>query len=934
MATVQIKQFTWSKKWMLGGAGLAGAAAVTLVLAVLMNRPSLTELRGQAAAYQQRGDYNAAIIVLKQAIQASPKDAQVRFDLARVYLESGDSEFAEKEVRMAQKLGYPAGPALPVLARALLLQAEYQKALDETEAAAAGGAPEVLAARGDALQGLGKRELARQVYEAVLQASPKALDAMIGLGRLAMRSGQADEAHALAARALALQPNSTAALLFQADLFRAGQRNGDALRTYDRILAINPGHRSARIVKADLEITLGRYEAAQKNLDTARKQTPGSILLAYTQSLLYFSQGKNQLAQESIQKLLRAAPEHMPSVLLAGAIDLNLDSLYQAENHFRHYLQSDPGNVYARKMLAASLLRSGHATDALSVLEPALKTAGRDVQLMALAGETYLQARNYGKAIELFQQASALAPEAANLRTSLGLSRIGKGELENAIGDLRAAADLDHSSSDAGVALVRTELSLKRYDRALAAVNALERAQPRSATVADLKGTVHAGQRDLGRARASFRQALALQPDYFPAAAHLAELDLNSGNPAGARQHLAAFLEKNKTSVEALTAMATVAEREGKPQDATPWLERAAAVAPMSLGPAVNLIGQYLRTGQTDKALVRASQLQVAHPGNPDLLDLLGKGQMANGQLEAALATYKQLTLALPRSAQARMQVAALQLVLKNTTGAEVTLKEVLAIQPDFPAAQLALAELYVRKGWHELAAMMAARMQRHHPDASAGYQLEGDILMAQQRAAQAATAYQRAFLFTRNAELTIKISHALRHAGKGDQARARVEQWLRDHPDDVRVQLYRASTLMGEKQHAQAAAQLEAVLARHPQHVVALNNLALAYQHMKDPRARQVAERAYALAADQAGIIDTLAWILVEQGETARGLALLKDAQARAPEARDIRYHLAVALSRSGDTEGARKILHALLSEKARFPEADNARLLLSQLK
>jgi putative PEP-CTERM system TPR-repeat lipoprotein len=301
--------------------------------------------------------------------------------------------------------------------------------------------------------------------------------------------------------------------------------------------------------------------------------------------------------------------------------------------------------------------------------------------------------------------------------------------------------------------------------------------------------------------------------------------------------------------------------------------------------------------------------------------------------MEAALSAYKELAIALPRSAQARMQVAALELQLKQEVAAEHSLKDVLAIAPDFPAAQLALAELYVRKGHHELALVSARRIQRFHPDASAGFQLEGDIQMARQQAAPALEAYRRAFALTPNAELTIKISHALRQTGKPDQAAARLAQWLSAHPDDVRVQLHRADVLMREQRHAQAAAQLEAILARHPGQAVALNNLALAYQRMNDPRARPIAEKAYALAAGQAGVMDTLGWILVEQGELARGLSLLRDAHAKAPRAPDIRYHLAVAMSRSSDGDGARKLLQALLAEKGRFADAENARRLLGQL-
>ena len=134
--------------------------------------------------------------------------------------------------------------------------------------------------------------------------------------------------------------------------------------------------------------------------------------------------------------------------------------------------------------------------------------------------------------------------------------------------------------------------------------------------------------------------------------------------------------------------------------------------------PAVNLIAQYLQAGQKEKALASARKLQVTHPDNPDLLDLLGKSQLANGEQEDALETYKRLAVALPSSAQAQMQVAALQLLMKKPAAAEDYLKAALAMQPDFPAAQLALAEAARAQG---LARTGADDRGRHAEEPSEG---------------------------------------------------------------------------------------------------------------------------------------------------------------------------------------------------------------------
>jgi Flp pilus assembly protein TadD len=77
---------------------------------------------------------------------------------------------------------------------------------------------------------------------------------------------------------------------------------------------------------------------------------------------------------------------------------------------------------------------------------------------------------------------------------------------------------------------------------------------------------------------------------------------------------------------------------------------------------------------------------------------------------------------------------------------------------------------------------------------------------------------------------------------------------------------------------------------------------------------------------------MDTLGYLLVEQGKLERGLALLRKAAGLAPQAGEIRYHLAVGLHKSGDKAGARKEVEAALAG-AQFAQADDARSLLKQL-
>jgi putative PEP-CTERM system TPR-repeat lipoprotein len=908
---------------------LAAALAATVAAC---NQPTAAEQRAQAVQLRAKGDFRGALIVLKNALDAEPRSVDTRYQLAQIYLDLGDSTTAEKEARQALDRGYARGPALAALAAALVMEGRYQKALDDTAVGPDDAALTI--ARGDAWLALGRNDEARAAYDHVLERHPDDPAALVGLGRLAMVEGHADTAHGYADRVLARLPRNVTALMFKADLVRAGAHPEEALALYDRVLAVSPQHRTAHVEKAYLAIGLRKPQMAQAELDLAAKGAPGSLLVAYTQALLDYTTDQQDAARDMLYKVLKTVPDHMPSVLLAGAVDLRLGSYYQAEQHFRRYLERNPANVYARKLLAQALIGSGHADEARTVLEPVLDARQADAEVLALAADANLKSRRYGPAADLFARASALDGASATLRTGLGLARLGEGATDDAVRELQAAATLDKQSPEAVEALVQANLRLGRRDAALDAALALERAQPDKPLAHALKGQVLAAQGKPDAARTSFERALQLDPAYFRAAASLSQLALDAERPARARLVLVDFVAKNKKSVAAMDGLATLAERIRDGAQVTHWLEQAAAVDPHAIGPGVDLCAHYLRTGQTDKALELARRLQVSHPENPDLLDLRGKAELARGDLPAALESYKQLAQALPRSAPALMQVAALRLVMNNPTQAEADLKSVLAIQPDFPSAQLELAALYVRKGSHDLALMVAEHMQRQHPQGAAGFQLQGDILMAKHQPAAALAAFERASALHATNELAIKIDNALRQAGRVPDADGRLAQWLAAHPDDVRVLAYRAQTWMGANDFKRAAAQLEDVLRRQPGNPVALNNLALCYQALGDARAQATAEAALKGAPKRPDVMDTLAWILVGKGDTARATSLLREAQALAPKARDIRYHLAAALAASGDKAGARKELDALFAGDMRFAQADDARKLMDKLK
>lgn len=916
---------------------------VTVLLAVTLSMSGLVAcsktqsaqaLVSEARQFQQKGDYKAAVIQLKNALQKNPDDPEARYLLGVIYNQTGDAKSAEKELRRAMSLGLEPAKVLPALSSALLADNQFQRVLDETKQISGEKEPvEISISRGNAYLALGKSQEAKESFERALKNKPDFPAALIGLSKHSLTERNIDAAMQLAEQAVSKNPQDADAWLFKGDLLRAQGKIEPALAAYEQVLKLQPNNSSAHINKAFLEVSTGKFDAAKASIDAARKETPKSLMVLYTQALLDFRQDKPAVALESLQQVLRIAPEHMPSILLAGAVQYALGSMQQAQQHLKKYLGKNPGNLYARKLLASTLMKSRQTQDAIEVLSPALKDAQQDPQLFALAGELYMQAGDFAEATDYFAKASALAPKSAQLHSALGLSKLALGENDHAVAEMETAVGLDAKSPKAGILLVMTHLRLKEYDKALAAVKALEKEQPDNSLVQNLKGGVYLGKKDTAAARASFEKALAIQPTNFPATMNLVQLDLQDKKPDVAKKRLETILEKDKKNAQVMAALASLALSQGQPKEATTWLERASSENPDALQPALMLAAHYLRTDEKQKALTLTKKLHGSNSNSPEVLDILAQAQFANGDKSGALDSYTRLATVKPDSAPAQFRIASLHMAMQNPSAASDALKKALALQPDYLDAQVAMASLEASKGNHEQAIAIARQIQKKNAKAPVGYELEGNLLMAQKKPDLAAKAYEQAFAINKNGPLMVKLHASLGQAGKGKAADARLAQWLKEHPADIQTQMYQAGIYLAAKQNKAAIEQYQAVLQQNPKHVPALNNLAWLYQQEKDPRALEYAEKANQLVPDNPAILDTLGWMLVEQGNTTRGLPLLKKATTLAPEAAEIRYHFVLGLVKSGDKANARKELEQLLATGKAFAGIEEAKALLKQL-
>jgi putative PEP-CTERM system TPR-repeat lipoprotein len=888
---------------------VTGAIIVSAALGGCNRSKPTEQLLADAKQYQQKGETKAALIELKNAVANSPENGEARLALGVLDVETGDFVSAEKELRKALSLGIDKNRLLVPLARALEQQGKFKDMLEVIPPEAAAGSAELMTLRGNAHLELNETDKAKEAYAQAAKLAPDNGNVLIGMARLALVQKDSATAIALIDQAVAKDPKNAEAWMFKGALARSEGKMPESLAAFTQAATIKPDHRTARIEKALVEINLRKFDEAKADLDAARKTTPASLQLGYTQALLDFTKGQHAAALESIQKVLKMAPEHMPSILLAGAIELNMGAFQQSEQHLRKYLAAVPNNTYARKLLAQAQLQTA-PTEAIATLAPALKAPSDDAHLMALAGESYLRAQDFGNATNYLEKATALAPKVAALHTSLGVSRLKQGDQAKALSELELGASLDTKSPNAGMALVQAELSMKHYDKALAAAQNLAKQQPDNAQVHTLLGTVYAAKDDLANARASMEKALAIAPTYLPAAANLAQMDLNDKKPADAEARFTNVLKKDPKNVGAMTALAELASLQNQQDKATTWFEKASNENPDAVGPGLRLANHYLQTRQVPKALTLARKLQTENPTDANVLNLLGQVQLASNDNAAAIETYSKLVNVQPKSALAKFRLATAYATAKRDDDAAAELKKATSLQPDFLPAQLALAELSMRKNRPQEALAIARGLQKQERTAAAGLVLEADMLVIEKKIDQALPLYEKAQASHPTTRVALAVHRLQKMSGKEQKASQGLAQWLKDHPNDVQALLYAAEQNLIAKQYQPAAAQLETAVKLAPNNVLALNNLAWTYQQLNNPKALETAEKAYSLAGNSPAVLDTLGSILTDKGDSKRAADLLQKAVTAQPENVDMQLHLAQAQVKNGDKAAARKML------------------------
>lgn len=885
-----------------------------------------------------RNEVKAAIIQAKNALQKSPNSPEARYLLGAALVRDGDAAGGETELRKALALAFPMESVAPVLAQALLAQRQHRRVISEfgdIQLSGPANQASLKASLAAAYAVEGEADASQAALGAALTAEPNHVPALLIQAKTKAAERDFDAALATVESILAREPGNLQAWQLKGDLLWKGKGQGDeALAAYRKVIELKPEFAGGHVAVLDMLVRQGKLADAAKQLETLKKLAPNSVQFKYFETLLAFENKDFKLANDLARQLIVLAPADLRNLQLAGIIALQANDIARAQDLLSRVIKAAPQASLARRSLAAAYLRGGQAAQALEALKPALQGGEPDATTSSLAGHIYRRLGDVKSAETYFALAARLAPKDTRARTSLALTHLAAGNREEAMDELQEVAASSEGDITADVALITARLLHKDFDQAFKAIDALEAKQPDKPLAASLRGRALMMKRDFAGARKSLERAVAIDPGYFPAIESLAVLDMAEKKPDEARQRLEALLTKAPKHVPALLALARLKSASGAPNgEVAQLLARAVAANPLNVTPRLMLVEFHLRHKDFAKALEVARDGVTALPSSPMLLDALGRAQLASGDLRQAIVSYTKEAALQPQSPLAHLRLAEAHLADKNKTEAAASLRKALGITPDLLDAQRGLIALAMGDKDFPAALQVAKTVQKQRPKQAAGYLLESQVTAAQGKFDETVAALRTGLKLEPSPDLAKRMHAALRASSKAAEADRFAAAWLKDHPKDAPFRLYLGDMAAVREDFIAAEKLYASVTQLEPASAVAFNNLAWVSGKLKRSGAPGYAERAIALAPDQAEPMDTLAMLLSEKGDYAKALEWQNKALARQPENPSLRLNLAKIHLKGGNKDLARKELDALAKLGDKFPRQVEVARLLSGL-
>jgi predicted O-linked N-acetylglucosamine transferase (SPINDLY family) len=362
---------------------------------------------------------------------------------------------------------------------------------------------------------------AEQIYQQILRADPRNVDALHLSGVLAHQRGQDERALHLIGMAIQLNPREATFHCHLGLAQTALQQLAEAAASFRQALALRPDFAEAHNNLGNVFYQRGQWEEAVACYRRAVELRPDYPEAHKNSAVILMEQGRREEAIVHVRHAVRYRPNYAEARYQLGMLLADQGKLDEAVGHFRHAIMVQPAFFEAHHYLGIALGAQGFPDDAIVSFRQAIQLKPDVAETHHHLAKALRSLKRLDEAVASFRQALVLRPDFPEALHHLGATLVMQGKADEAEPFLLRAVELLPEDP-----LVHNSLAIAlgmqgKMDEAIAGFQRVLQLKPDFPEVQSNLGIALKDQGKLTEALACYRRALKLRPDFAEAHGNL-----------------------------------------------------------------------------------------------------------------------------------------------------------------------------------------------------------------------------------------------------------------------------------------------------------------------------------------------------------------------------------------------------------------------------
>lgn len=764
-------------------------------------------------------------------------------------------------------------------------------------------------ASGKSLYEKGNFDKAKIEFKNVIQLDAKQADPYYYLALIDEKNQNWQGMFANLTQVTRLDPKNNEAFLKLGRLNILSGRVDETLKNVEAVLKNDADSPDALALKGAVFIKNGNLDGAMTLADRILKQHPDHTDAVSLKTVIYLSKNDNKAALDTVEKALQTKPTDPSLLLIRLQVHGQSKNLAAVEQDYLDLIKQFPDKLEYTYALVKHYVDNGQEEKALTTLQGLIDSHPDKLQPKLVLVDFQMQ-----KTPELAEKSLtaylAQYPGEPDLHFRLAALYIKQNKLTEAKQALSKVIELKPTAKEGlNAKIMLAKLAFQENDSELASnfVKDVLFTDARNLDALLLKARLDLQKGLYDEVISSVRVILRDYSNSDEAMVLLGQAYLKKNSPELAEEHFRKALAINPANFDALMPVASSMIKNKEVARAEELLQKALAVKPDHPG-ALQALAQ-VRLMQKDwLGTQKVADIIASKPKGAGFSKFLsGKISEEQGLYKEAIGQYKEALTLSPDLSDALRGIATSYAALKQASTMYAYLDEFMAAHPDDSYPWLLKSQLLTNDKRLDDALKILSEAIGKWPKIPEFYE----------------------------AAATVHLEKKER-----DNAISILNKGLEAIPDQVRLNIMLASTYEQASDYAKALETYDALIAKHPDIDIAVNNLvSLLLDHFNT---KENIDRAVTLAkrfkgSEQPYFVDSYGWALINSGKNEEALQLLRDVVKKMPDVPVFRYHLGMAYRKTNSKALAiTELEEALkLGEKAGgFVEKEAVEKLLKTIK